>query len=116
LDKDKRVRRILLLAAAMGAGVAVCLAWWQALTGFDEVSKVSEKLRVTASLRTLRPGQSAQLAVRRKRSLLFDEPLQHPEQTTYFTTSESALVVEPDGVVTCVGTHKQDSEVVWVSS
>jgi hypothetical protein len=45
-----------------------------------------------------------------------DRGLADPSQTRYATTSESALVVEPDGWVTCVGTYGRPRESAWVQA
>jgi len=89
---------------------------WQLLTGFSATNAFSEPLSVTATATTLHAGESTQLTVLKKRGFFFRRPLEKPEATTYFTVSESELVVEPDGHVTCIGTGGRASDVIWVSA
>lgn len=83
---------------------------------FDSAVKVREKLQLDAPTTTLRVGESTQVTVRKKLSWLRTRELEKPSETSFSTTSESALVVEPDGKVTCVGTYGRSQEGAWVSA
>lgn len=104
-------------AIAIGAllvFIVVAVFIWQLLTGFNAATAFFEPLSVTAPITVLHAGESTQLTVRKKHGFFFRRPLEHPEATTYFTVSESELVVEPDGRVTCVGTHGQREDEIWI--
>ncbi len=63
-------------------------------------------LSVSAPKTTLRVGETAQLTVVLKRADGSKENVTDPSTgTTYYTTSESMLIPEPDGRVTAVGTY-----------
>ena len=86
------------------------------LAGCDLVLRWSEDLKLTADSTSLGIGQSVQLTVQKKVSWFRTTELADPSKTTYWTTSESSLVVERDGWVTCVGTHGRDRESAWISA
>jgi hypothetical protein len=97
----------------MGAGVLLmCLSGciWLA----DSATKLTERLAVHASKTTLGVGESARITVRKKDGLKTLEV--DPNKTTYFTTSELVLVVEPDGTATCVGTYGRPTESAWITA
>ena len=86
------------------------------LAGCDLVLRLTEDLELTAAKTSLGVGESVQVTVRKKWSWFrVAEPID-PSRTVYWTTSESALVVEPDGRVTCVGTFGQLRESAWISA
>lgn len=87
-----------------------------AFTSGCSVSGPFETLRVEAPKSTLRIGESIQLKVERKLSWFRTAPLEESAKPTYSTTSESLLVVEPDGKATCVGTHGQRAESAWIGA
>ncbi len=68
-------------------------------------------LSVSSSMNTLRVGETVQLTVVHKLPDGTTRDLTDPSTgTTYFTTSESMLIPERDGRVTCVGTRGKDQE------
>lgn len=76
-------------------------------------------LDVTAPTTTLRMGETVQLAVARRLPDGSTLELTSPGSgSIYFTTSESMLIPEPDGRVTCIGTDGRDQEsaVIGVSN
>jgi hypothetical protein len=73
-----------------------------------------EDLQVRAPKSTLRIGESVQLSVERKLGW-FRANIVEPSRVSYFTTSESTLVVESDGRATCVGTHGRPLESAWIT-
>ena len=75
-----------------------------------------ETLTLAAATTSLGVGESVRVTVRRKVWWFRSAELADPSQTQYSTTSESALVVEPDGWVTCVGTYGRPHESAWVSA
>lgn len=74
-----------------------------------------EDLQVTAPKSTLRIGESVRVTVEREITW-FRRTAVEPSSLRYFTTSESLLVVEPDGQVTCVGTHGKQRENAWIAA
>jgi hypothetical protein len=54
--------------------------------------------------------------VKQKVSWFRTAELRDPSKTIYRTTSESVLVVESDGWVTCVGTAGRPRETAWISA
>jgi len=86
------------------------------LVGCDFLVRLGEDLKLSADSASLGVGESVQLMVRQKASWFSTTPLLDPARTTYTTTSESALIVEPDGRVTCVGTYGRPQESAWVSA
>jgi len=91
--------------------VALVLAAWATGCQFG----LREDLRVRASKSTLRIGQSVQLSAERKLGW-FRATVVEPSRVSYFTTSESMLVVESDGRITCVGTHGRPLESAWITA
>src|SRR5271156_3718531 len=71
---------------------------------------IGERLELTARTTSLHLGESVQLTVKKKGSWFRSFDLEDPSKTTSDTTSESTLVVEPDGKVTCVGTYNRPTE------
>ena len=68
-------------------------------------------LVVTAPTRTLKVGETVQLrVVEKRRDGSIRDVTDGSTGTTFFTTSESMLVPEPDGRVTCVGTGDEPEE------
>ena len=68
-------------------------------------------LEVTAPKKTLRVGETVQLSVLQRLPDGSTRELTKPSTgSVYFTTSESMLIPEPDGRVTCIGTDGQDEE------
>ena len=66
---------------------------------------------------TLRIGETMQLAVIEKQADGSTRDLTSPSTgTVYDTTSESMLIPEPDGKVTCIGTHGDNWEVATVAA
>jgi hypothetical protein len=61
-------------------------------------------------------GESARISVRKKKSWFRTAELANPEKTVYSTTSESMLVIEPDGTATCVGTQGKISGTAWIGA
>jgi hypothetical protein len=110
----KRRKTTMIVAAVLAIGLT--LLFWQVMTGFSATLNTFEGLSVSAPTTTLHVGESTRLTVRRKRGLFFYRKLQRPDTTTYFTVSESELVVEPDGRVTCVGTKGRTKDEIWVSA
>jgi hypothetical protein len=70
----------------------------------DSAVKSSERLELRAPRTRLGVGESARITVRKKVSW-FPAELANPDKTVYSTTSESMLLIEPDGTATCVGTQ-----------
>ena len=71
----------------------------------------STDLEVTAPRTTLRVGETTQLSVKQKipgGSVV--DLTDSNTGTVYHTTSESMLIPEPDGRVTCIGTGDRDEE------
>jgi hypothetical protein len=108
----KTSKTALTVAAILAIGLTLLV--WQAMTGFSATLKLFEGLSVSAPANTLHVGESTRLTVQRKRGLVLHEKLQRPDATTYFTVSESELVVEPDGQVTCVGMGGRAKDEIWV--
>jgi len=77
---------------------------------------LGEDLKLTADSTSLGVGESVQVTVQKKRPWLRGAEPIDPSTTTYWTTSESMLVVEPDGWVTCVGTRGRPTESAWISA
>jgi len=100
--------------AVLALGLALLV--WQGMTGFGATLNLFEGLSVGASTTTLHVGESVQLTIRKKRALFFYRKLERPDTTTYSTVSESELVVEPDGRVTCVGTGGRTKDEIWVTA
>lgn len=68
-------------------------------------------LEVTATKTTLGVGETAQLSVIQRLPDGTVRDLTSPSTgTVYYTTSESMLIPEPDGRVTCIGTNGRDQE------
>jgi hypothetical protein len=99
------------------------LKWWPAaflivigLTGCDLLARWGEDLKLTAPRTSLGIGESVRIMVQRKVSWFRTAELTDPSKTIYTTTGEAALVVEPDGWVTCVGTYGRPRESAWISA
>ena len=86
------------------------------LAGCDLVLRWSEDLKLTADSTSLGIGQSVQVTVLKRVFWFRTAELADPSKTTYWTTSESALVVESYGWVTCVGTYGRDRESAWIAA
>jgi hypothetical protein len=86
------------------------------LMGCDRLVRWGEDLKLTAARTSLGIGESVRITVKRKVSWFRSAELADPSKTIYRTTSESALVVEPDGWVTCVGTYGRPRETAWISA
>jgi hypothetical protein len=86
------------------------------LVGCDLLVRWGEDLKLTAARTSLGIGESARITVHKKVSWFRTAELADPAKTIYRTTSESALVVEPDGWVTCVGTYGRPRESAWISA
>ena len=71
----------------------------------DSAVKNSERLDFERQERDWGLGESARMSVRQKKSWFRTAELANPDKTVYSTTSESMLVIEPDGTATCVGTQ-----------
>jgi len=56
------------------------------------------------------------ITVRKKKSWFRTTELENPNKTVYSTTSESMLVIEPDGTATCIGTQGKPSETAWIGA
>jgi len=97
----KRWPAVLVVLVALG-GCDLVQFWW------------TEDLSVTAATTSLGVGDSVRVSVRRKASWFHTAELSDPAKTVYATTSESALVVEPNGWATCVGTYGRPRESAWV--
>jgi hypothetical protein len=68
-------------------------------------------LEVTAPKTTLQVGETVQLSVIQRLPGGSTRDLTSPTSgTAYFTTSESMLIPESDGKVTCIGTNGRDNE------
>jgi len=91
--------------------LALSLAVWAAGCQLD----LLEDLQVRAPKSTLRIGESVRVKVERALGLFRTAALE-PSSLSYFTTSESLLVVEPNGQITCVGTHGAPRESAWISA
>src|SRR5262245_20713164 len=100
-DIVKRWPAVLMLLVALG-GCDLVRFWW------------TEDLSVKAVSTLLGVGESVRVTVWRKASWFRTAALRDPSRTVYATTSESALVIEPDGWVTCIGTYGQPQESAWV--
>jgi hypothetical protein len=102
-------RRLIWVAGFLVAGfvLSVVVGLWLRLW--------TSELDVSAPHKTLRMGETVQLAVARK-TWLGTEPLAHPERTMYITTWESMTTVEPDGRVTGVGTWGKARETSGVTA
>jgi hypothetical protein len=76
----------------------------------DQTAKATAvDLLARASSRVLRVGETAQISVIEKRADGSTSDLTSAATgTTYETTSESSLIPEPDGRVTCIGTQGED--------
>jgi hypothetical protein len=103
--------------------LAARLKWWPAafviaigLMGCDLLVRWREDLKLTAARTSLGIGESVRITVQKKVSWFRTAELTDPSKTVYTTTSESALVVEPDGWVTCVGTNGRPRESAWIST
>jgi len=86
------------------------------LMGCDLLVRWGEDLKLTAARTSLGIGESVRITVKKKVSWFRAAELTDPSKTIYTTTSESALVVEPDGWVTCVGTYGRPRESAWISA
>jgi hypothetical protein len=86
------------------------------LAGCDLLVRWGEDLHLTAPKTSLGVGESVRITVREKVSWFRTVELADPSKTIYTTTGESALVVEPDGAVTCVGTYGRARESAWASA
>jgi hypothetical protein len=86
------------------------------LVGCDFLVRLREDLELTAARTSLGLGESVRVMVHKKSSWFRALPLTDPSKTIYATTSESALLVEPDGQVTCVGTNGRPRESAWISA
>lgn len=86
------------------------------LTGCDLLVRWGEDLKLTAARTSLGIGESVRITVHEKVSWFRTAELTDPSKTIFRTTSESALVVEPDGWVTCVGTYGRPRESAWISA
>lgn len=105
--------RTKITAAALSLGL-VFLVWY--LTGCGAALGIFEALSVSAPTTTLHVGESTQLTVQRKSGLFSHQELEHPSATSYYTVSESELIVEPDGRVTCVGTGGRTEDRISVAA
>ena len=103
------------LGARVSWGV-IALVLVAGLVGCDRLVRWREDLDVTAPRTSLGVGESVEVSVKQKVSWLRTEPLTDPSKTRYSTTSESMLVVEPDGRVTCIGTNGKSRESAWISA
>ncbi len=103
------------LAARLTRSLAA-MAIVTGLAGCDLLLRLGEDLKLTAERTSLGVGQSVQVIVQKKVSWFRTAELTDSSNTTYWTTSESALVVEPDGWVTCVGTNGASTESAWISA
>lgn len=86
------------------------------LAGCDLLLGLGEDLKLTAERTSLGVGESVLVTVQRKLAWFRRAELTDPSNITYWTTSSSALVVEPDGWVTCVGTYGSPTESAWISA
>jgi hypothetical protein len=86
------------------------------LMGCDLLVRWGEDLKLTAARTSLGIGESVRVTVQKKVSWFRTAELTDPSKTVYTTTSESLLVVEPDGWVTCVGTSGRSRESAWISA
>jgi hypothetical protein len=86
------------------------------LMGCDLLVHWGEDLKLTAARTSLGIGESVRVTVQKKVSWFRTAELTDPSKTVYTTTSESLLVVEPDGWVTCVGTSGRSRESAWISA
>lgn len=103
------------MKALKASGVGLVLASLIGCTWLmDSALKSSETLELQASRTSLGVGESARISVRKKKSWFRTAELSNPQKTIYSTTSESMLMVEPDGTATCVGTHGKSSESAWI--
>src|SRR5947199_6168231 len=103
------------MKALKASGVGLVLASLIECTWLmDSALKSSETLELQASRTSLGVGESARISVRKKKSWFRTAELSNPQKTIYSTTSESMLMVEPDGTATCVGTHGKSSESAWI--
>ena len=82
----------------------------------DSAVKNSERLDFERQERDWGLGESARMSVRQKKSWFRTAELANPDKTVYSTTSESMLVIEPDGTATCVGTQGKPSETAWIGA
>jgi len=82
----------------------------------DLLVRWGEDLKLTAARTSLGIGESVRITVKQKVSWFRTAELTDPSKTIYTTTSESALGVEPDGWVTCVGTYGRPRESAWISA
>jgi hypothetical protein len=92
-----------------GFAIALVLFLLFACSGCGLAGLVDD-LELTAPTTSLHLGGSVQLKVKKKGSWFRSYDLKNPAKTTYVTSGESTLVVEPDGMVTCVGTHHGPTE------
>ena len=109
------MRRPMILAARLKRWPAAFLIV-VGLMGCDFLIRWGEDLKVTAPRTSLGIGESVRITVKKKVSWFRTAELTDPSKTIYTTTSESALVVEPDGWVTCVGTNGRPRETAWISA
>jgi len=76
-----------------------------------ESRQPANKLFAVAATRTaLGVGESARLTVTKEMPDGKQQDVTTDPRIQYFTTSESALILEPGGKVTCIGTHGQPSD------
>src|SRR3989442_1809980 len=95
-----------IVARGYAFSCAICLC--NVLTGCDS-------LRLTATKTSLGVGESVRVEVVRKVAWFLTGEL-IDAKTSYYTTSELCLVVEPDGTVTCVGTYGRSRESAWIGA
>jgi len=96
--------------------LAAAVALATGCVGCDLLLRLREDLELTADSTSLGAGESVRVSVQKKASWFRAAGPMDPSQTTYWTTSESMLVVEPDGWVTCVGTAGQPTESAWIAA
>ena len=111
---SNKTKAATLAVAVLAIGLALLV--WQGATGFSAALNLFEGLSVSAPTTTLRVGESTRLTVQKKRGFFLHRKLERPDMTTYLTVSESELVVEPDGQVTCVGTAGRTKDEIWLSA
>jgi hypothetical protein len=79
-------------------------------------SRWNEDLMISARQTKLGPGESTHTKVERKLSWFRKAPLAQPSKTQYATTSESVLVVEPDGTATCIGYREKPWDAATITA
>ena len=77
---------------------------------FEPGKEADPELSLKASKTTLRVGETVQLAAQERQANGTWVDVTKDSGTVYYTTSESKLVPEPDGRVTCIGTGGKAKE------